>query len=131
MNPKSKLVLKKIVRECLLEILSEGFGNELLESKKVTKNIKKPKLKQKRNFNNKLNEAITTITDDSLMQSILMDTAKNTLQEQLKHEKHNFGQALNQEEIASETNSGIDLNGVFKEASNNWSAMAFGNKKNM
>jgi hypothetical protein len=132
----AKQALKNIVKECLLEILSEGL-NEGIRRKDEQK---KPAVRSEIAKNNKLmeakakssiDEAINNVTDDDVMRSILADTAKRTLSEQLQHESHLPQQNSIMADIAPQ-NAGIDVNSMFSEAASNWSQMAFGNaKKNL
>ena len=132
----AKQALKNIVKECLLEILSEGL-NEGIRRKNEQK---KPAVRSEIAKNNKLmeakaksriDEAISNVTDDDVMRSILADTAKRTLSEQLQHESHLPQQNSIMADIAPQ-NAGIDVNSMFSEAASNWSQMAFGNaKKNL
>jgi hypothetical protein len=128
MNNSAKKALKSIVRECLMEILSEGLGENLNESmrnkprnivnKTALKNNPPAVKRTSKPVNNKLQEAVALATDDELMRSILMDTAQTTLQEQLRSELPNHRNSAIQ--VASQTDSGVDINDLFREASSNW-----------
>ena len=132
----AKQALKSIVKECLLEILSEGLNEGIKRSGKQTK----PVVRSESIKNNKLmeakaklriDEAISNVTDNDVMRSILADTAKRTLSEQLQHESHLPQQNSMMADIAPQ-DAGIDVNSMFSEAASNWSQMAFGNaKKNL
>ena len=128
--------LKKIVKECLFEILleaSEGDG-QILESRKAKKpqprqkahpaldNIrvgKKPKAKPvKRNPID-----VSSITSDPVMAAIFQDTAATTLVEQSAAEKnprsHHGGDS------AARAVAQSDPQDLFGDASKNWAALAF------
>ena len=130
----SRSALKGIVKECLVEILSEGIGSTEA-SINETVNRKPPKRsrgtrKNQRSpldtvtFDNKVNEAVSDLTDDPIMASIFADTAKTTLQEQY---------AAGQPGGQSSNDPGVDLNSLdadlFSGASQNWAYLAFDDKK--
>jgi len=99
--------LKDIVKECLVEILSEGIGApKLSPSQKSTRT----RLQQKKNrkiaesrrnrvpdeygdipsVNNSEKRVLKTdITSDPTLNAILADTAKSTLQEQISADRRN------------------------------------------
>lgn len=136
----TKQQLKKIVKECLLEILSEGLGSSLQDSE-LQENLQPNKNRFASNSQHSpsqslrpalstisygkkqpiANESIKTITKDPLMAAILADTAKTTLVEQdssrasqpsIDHASH----------IVSEADP-VDLFG--EEAQMKWNALAF------
>lgn len=81
----TKSSLKSIVKECLLEILAEGLGEntsiQLTETK--TRKISKKKTRIKNNdFNKSVKNTAKILTDDPVMQAMFADTAETTLQEQ-------------------------------------------------
>lgn len=112
----SKSVLKDIVKECLIEILSEGLVSgtktssksrrqksetlkeSLISSSRIQKseskpNFKKPSYLDSINFNQeekiqntKLDEIASSVTSDPVLSEMLMDTAHTTLQEQIAAE---------------------------------------------
>jgi hypothetical protein len=88
---------KQLIKECLMEILVEGFGNELpmvAETYSHKKSNGAPHLKQKKRMPRPsqveaqqavpepLMENVKLLSDDPIMASIFVDTAKTTLQEQ-------------------------------------------------
>ena len=125
--------LKSIVKECLVAILAEGIGtttalNEVAENSRRQEkmlSIKKEQerlTKHRKNLDRKISETVSNITTDTLMQDILADTARNTLQEQIQHDRGaNSG--------PSPGNEGISLDNIFSESANNWSQLAFDDKK--
>lgn len=125
----TKSILKGIVKECLVEILSEGVN---IDSQSVglksspTANSKKKSLSKKQDavnlkeFDKKVDSTVNALTDDPIMKEIFADTAKSTLQEQLQHDGRP-GQGT----PAKSTDKGIDLDNIFQGASTNWSKLAF------
>jgi hypothetical protein len=132
MSNDAKRALKGLVRECLMEILTEGLGDGLNESvrsrsmvasKPVGPKAKQPVSKPSRPVANRLHETVAMVTDDELMRSILMDTAQTTLQEQLRSEipSHAHGAVPM---TTNQTDSGVDINDLFREASSSWNAIS-------
>lgn len=126
----TKSVLKGIVKECLVEILSEGVS--LSPDSLVSKTVKKSNPKQRRlsenhdsvdlkAFDEKVDNTVNALTDDPIMKEIFADTAKSTLQEQLQHDGKN-GKGTNTGHAAQPS---IDLDNIFKGVSTNWSKLAF------
>ena len=127
----SRAVLKSLVKECLVEILSEGLvgaSEQIQESKKVAAKRKPAPVTKKRKVVKEavIPETIKGMTDDPLMQSIFADTAKTTLREQMSAES-------NPRVIAGDSVSRIvdesDPAELFGEAANNWAHLAFSEKK--
>ena len=139
MAKMSRNGLKKLVKECLLEILSEGIGSTPSAAPSNTRRAqkKRPAQKQQRlprdtvRFDSAVQETVESITGDSMMQQILAETARTTLQEQNKYEGNGVQSANPTPEMLSGNGTaGIDLSGVFEGASENWSSLAFAEKKN-
>jgi hypothetical protein len=113
MSKLTKDALKVIIKECLVEILSEGLGSksQLKESfdrkPAQTQAQRQPTIQSKRtifdqmgeSFQNKkkqlptgnsfdkiVKNTVNMVTDDPLLQSLLEDTARTTYQEQMGHE---------------------------------------------
>ncbi|MBG17544.1 MAG: hypothetical protein CMB77_04250 [Euryarchaeota archaeon] len=125
----SRAVLKSLVKECLVEILSEGLvgaSEQIQESKQISSRRTAPAKKRKPVKKDVIPETVKGITDDPLMQSIFADTARTTLQEQTNAER-------NPRVIAGDTISTSvaqeDLGDLFGEAANNWASLAFSEKK--
>mgnify|MGYP001449605852 CR=1 FL=1 len=147
----TKTQLKGIVKECLVEILTEGLasGSHLLETRApVQKNTKSRKRTPSRSqspaldkvlytprqeapqppasnekFNNAINETVSTLTNDPVMSQIFADTARTTLQERMQAESGQPGAPSMIETAAP----GVDIDQVdiFSESSQNWAALAF------
>jgi hypothetical protein len=91
-----KSEFKKIVKECLMEILVEGFGEELPSLTEATKGHRRRRAAKKTGQNNNtqqekiqnakqqkhIMERVNNITSDPVMASIFAETAATTLQEQ-------------------------------------------------
>jgi len=134
MGNDAKRALKGLVRECLMEILTEGLGDNLNESvrskpalvvRKEQPKARPTAVKQTRPVASKLHETVAMVTDDELMRSILMDTAQTTLQEQLRNElpNHSHGASV-VPTVANPADSGVDINDLFREAASSWDAIA-------
>lgn len=125
----SRTVLKSLVKECLVEILSEGLvgaNEQIQESKKVAAKRKAPAKKRKLIKEDIIPETVKGITDDPLMQSIFADTARTTLQEQTNAERN--PRVIAGDSI-SQTVDREELGDLFGEAANNWASLAFSEKK--
>ena len=106
----NKEAVKKLIKECLIEILAEGLMADSFPSKNAaaakkkteTFQNKKPKTifdqldevrsgQKQTNHPNLMKQRITdsvrVATNDPILQSILAETAKTTLQEQLQYEQ--------------------------------------------
>jgi hypothetical protein len=122
----SKKQLKSVVKECLVELLSEGLESNLasLSSKKqaaVQRKQEEQRLAEHRQrFEVNVDNAVSHVTDDPVMQSILQDTARTTLQEQTSNDKSSRSSMS-----SAPGTAGIDLDTIFQEPKNNWSKLAF------
>ena len=152
MAKMTKNMLKGIVKECLVELLSEGLapqGDIVLERKTRTRPERQPVQNKKRSifdqmdrsfagrepttdFESAVSSAARTATDDPILREILADTAKTTLQEQLRHEPVSMQQPgmpqpsgidLMDSDSSAEASSGagLDIHSLFGEVTNNWS----------
>ncbi len=120
--------LKGIVKECLVEILAEGLSSDEPKSNKANSLQKSRRDEERRlaehrkKFEYRVEDTVSSITDDPIMASIFKDTATTTLQEQ--HEKNGQPQGL----VNPNSNGGVNLDGIFGGASENWSKLAFDSK---
>lgn len=134
----TKTVLKGIVKECLVEILSEGLlGNSgMIENrarpqKKKTQpsgNRASSKTANNAKFQKKLQETTRALTQDPVMAAIFEDTARTTLQEQIHNESTPMVPRHDLSEDASTSDAAADQ---FFEGASNWATLAFSDKKNI
>ena len=125
--------LKGIVKECLVEILSEGIGGssghsleisreEKLKNKRASLEAENRRLEEhRRSLDNKIETTVASLTNDSIMQEILADTARTTLQEQSSADRR-----PGHPDVSS---PGINLDSIFSESAQNWSQLAFADKQ--
>ncbi len=149
----TKSQLKGIVKECLVEILTEGLasGTHLLESRSGPAPKRRAQSRNKaparsgghaldkvmytprqevpmeparqQRFDNAINETVSTLTNDPVMSQIFADTARTTLQEMSHAESGKPGAPSMMETAAPGVN--IDEVDIFSESSQNWAALAF------
>lgn len=126
----TRQALKGIVKECLVEILSEGISAKNVSTKKTdnaSRQARIERIKQeeqrlvehRKKFDRKIDTAVSNLTDDSVMRDILADTARTTLQEQLSHEGNS----------PSGGSPGVDIGSLFDQSETNWASLAFADKK--
>lgn len=117
-----KSQLKSLIKECLIEILTEGLGdvslsppkkNSVVESKQKVQPQPRPKPSVV------LKNVIENVTKDSVMQSILADTANTTYKTMLEND-HGGNNAVNVEQI---NGSPEDIFG--EENAGKWASLAF------
>lgn len=134
----TKKVLKSIVKECLVEILSEGISSEELISAKQSTRLSRTDLKEKRSkvprpaldnvtFNTAINEATSAITNDPVMSAIFADTARTTLQNQYGAENNRNMVDISNADSATKLVANNDIEDLF-EGANNWANLAFSDK---
>jgi hypothetical protein len=133
---------KQLIKECLMEILVEGFGNELSVVAEAYSHKKSngasPRLKQKKRMPRRsqveaqqvvpepLMENVKLLSDDPIMASIFVDTAKTTLQEQ-----RGGTPLVTAQNSDNATMLAAQLDPVELEGSSKWADLAFstpGNK---
>ena len=126
----TKSHLKSIVKECLLEILSEGLGaskstNTRSSALRRKKEVEDKRLKEHRQkFEVRVDDAVSTITENPIMQSILQDTARTTLQEQIANETPTSSQP-GVSAPGGTSGPGINLDSIFDGPNENWGKLAF------
>ena len=133
----TKTQLKGIVKECLVEILSEGLSVSedapLVEAKRRKKSSMKLKAEEqrlkehRRKLETRVADTVSVVTDDPIMQAILSDTAKTTLQEQTQNEppsSRSGGNFQNYADLGS-SSAGINLDSIFETPSKSWADIAF------
>jgi len=151
----SKGQLKSIVKECLIEILSEGidssppkprtkkrsqntkvqFENDARQRRPALDNIRygvamnegaRPTIKEKNvGFDEAVSSAVGSLTDDPMMASIFSDTAVTTLQEQLETDGAP-GSGMGGQPMIEHVN---DPTNAFGDAAANWATLAFADNK--
>tara|TARA_R100000030_G_scaffold93491_1_gene79702 strand:+ start:240 stop:635 length:396 start_codon:yes stop_codon:yes gene_type:complete len=127
----TKNVLKTVVKECLIEILSEGFNISKDKSEiNISNAVNEAKSNTRRKtadlvrFENKVKETSNNLTSDPVLSSIFEDTAKTTLQEQLNSPQNLI--AGDRASYAAATNDPLDL---FGDSAGKWAALAFNESK--
>ena len=142
----SRVVIKNIVKECLIEILEEGLSTSsssfLSESRKSPRQLNDTAARSDRkrmskknipdnkrvnlDFESNVDSVASSMTSDPVLSSILVDTAKTTLQEQQSGEQH--GGSLIQPspgDAASQEMNDSDPTEVFSESASKWADLAF------
>jgi hypothetical protein len=125
--------LKGIVKECLVEILSEGLNTESIEVESAKTAATKTKhhsrqaeekrlAEHRKKFDYRVEDTVSGLTDDPIMASIFKDTASTTLQEQYE----NRGATAPLSDPTRQT--GVSLDGLFGNATTNWEKLAFEDK---
>lgn len=139
----SRSMLKGIVKECLMELLSEGLSNggdeDLNESLEFSKSLKRKSYKNDAGFKSsqekvvnpsfkeKTKQIISNATKDPIMASILEDTASTTLQEQNGADRPNQFTAKSSDSYSQIVNESDPME-MFEGSSSNWAALAFSDK---
>jgi hypothetical protein len=131
----TKTQLKSLVKECLVEILSEGLSTEtsaLTESRELRSPKPKKRVKPKSSpaldkisFGQTVSNTVSALTDDPVLADIFGDTARTTLQEQLSAEQGAPGAGVSS---LSNSDPGINTE-VFGGASDRWADLAFASAK--
>jgi len=139
----TKSSLKGLIKECLIELLSEGLStspNALKESINDTSFLSKSKSntnqqntkstkKQNKNprFEDNAKQTIKNVTSDPVMAEIFADTANNTLQEQIQAEGKSAKTSVYGDNAAKAMDTIDDLSDIFGDATSNWANLAFEN----
>lgn len=143
----TKSSLKGIIKECLIELLSEGLSSspenlaesftrgdivkETINKDKHTGTKKSLNREKPRNpnFEKAAMQTVNSITSDPIMAEMFADTASGTLQEQIQAEgklpANRFGDSA-----AKKIDAIDDVSELFGEASGNWADLAFSEAKN-
>lgn len=122
----TKKVLKSVVKECLLEIFSEGFSASRVSSKRDFEEVVSEVAIPKTNtadlirFQKKVKETSNSLTEDPVLSSIFEDTAMTTLQEQTSAPGH-----VSAGDRAAYQSSISDPKDMFGESAEKWAALAF------
>jgi hypothetical protein len=133
MSKLKRSALKSVVKECLLEILSEGIGTntnaaEIIQSRgNAAAQQDLSENTERHTQNNSMKDAIAGITDDPILAEVLGDTAKTTLVEQAGADRQ--GQ-LSQMRTTSKGGMTDDREDQQEpDGASHWSALAFADKK--
>lgn len=134
----SRSKLKGLIKECLIEILTEGAGDKatttkglrINESARVSRESKRAAALDNIRFEKSVSSAVSQITDDPLMRSLFADTASTTLQEQLDAEQRGGGTipAGNMDSASYQASQSDPLD-LFADVADNWATLAFDEKK--
>ena len=130
----TKSVLKGIVKECLVEILTEGIISSDPASKAAPKRTRSKTMTRRpepvvenKKFEDKVRQTSTALTDHPLMAAIFEDTARTTLQEQYQATP---SQPVQEDITGTPSFESQDPSGsVIFEGAGNWAALAFAEKK--
>ena len=125
----TKKALKRVVKECLMEILTEGLGGERPRQKPNKSPIPRRRAPDLIQFNKAINETVGNLTTDPVMASIFADTAKTTLQEQINMDGPAGGSQMGGLVSSMPAEKVEDSDKIFGEAVENWAALAFSEKK--
>jgi len=132
--------LKEIVKECLVEILSEGLMNNkdvspvslqqtgIRESNRRKRNHLDNISYNKKKINKRKKPKINTnLTKDPIMNEIFADTANSTLQEQVSADrKSGMAAVANQGDAAAKLVNKSTPEKLFgEEAASKWASLAF------
>ena len=139
----TKAELKSIIKECLLEILTDGLGESLNEVKQKKnqaqklveekEHVRRMQLRKK-----EVADSVSFATNDPVLREVLAHTAKTTLREQIDADRQpqNYSvQSMTSEYADDEaglpitSGAGIDIGSIFGGASKNWQNSAFSSKK--
>ena len=146
----TKTALKLIVKECLVEILQEGLMSpQLTESKTANRTRTRDSrlsevserrigldkisinrsLEENKNFEKNIKRTASQLTDDPVLSSILMDTAKTTLQEQVSADRNGpRGMSVptsHSGDSAARKMANSNPEDLFAESSSKWADLAF------
>ena len=140
----TKTELKSIIKECLLEILTDGLGESLNEVKQ--KKVQAQKIVEAKEHERRMQlrkkemaDSVSYVTDDPILRKVLSHTAQTTLKEQMANDRipsnaRNIIQESNDDfdDVgASSGDPGIDISSIFGGATKNWAAAAFAPSKKM
>jgi hypothetical protein len=126
--------LKSIVKECLVEILSEGIKNQNVDEENT---YNKNRIKENKNNNflksNKRKKSLlrskkainTNLTEDPILNEMLADTASSTLAEQIEAESRGGILISKQGDQAAKIVDQSNPEDLFREESDKWASLAF------
>lgn len=140
MKKSDRELIKNVVKECLIEILSEGIlaNNKTEENFSIKENSRKKRIREsktsyldKMSYEKKSQPAArkpsinTNLTNDSVLNSILADTAQSTLQAQIAAESRGHSSQMSSAgDAAARIVAESNPEDLF-ESSSKWSKLAF------
>ena len=139
MKESDRQIIKNVVKECLIEILSEGIlGSNTPVRKKKRNHNRKKKVNESKNKFSHLDKISyskkkkqpqpsmnTNLTNDAVLNSLLADTAQNTLQDQTAAEsRRHTAQIRTSGDAAARLVADSNPEDLFESASK-WSKLAF------
>lgn len=124
--------LKSIVKECLVEILSEGLNQDNITNKSINENTKNlsPSSSERKIRKSKRKKKIksinTKLTDNPVLNEMLAETASSTLNEQiLADNKNPVSLTATQGDSAAKIVDSTNPEDLFGDASDKWASLAF------
>lgn len=129
MSKLKRSALKSVVKECLLEILSEGINTQQVENLQPRGNAVAQEAineVQTKPQSKSMQEAIAGITSDPILASVLGDTAQTTLIEQAGADRQ--GQ-MRQMRSTGTQQTGTANQFQEPDGESHWAALAFADKK--
>lgn len=120
----SKSVLKALIKECLIEILVEGFDAKSVNPLKESL-IREPKINKQEQ--EQVNKPAVFKTGNPIMDEIFEHTAKTTLQEQTSAEIPTYTQILKEEKAISTNDDEIPM--IESQQNKIWTTLAFAQPK--
>jgi len=130
MSKLKRSALKSVVKECLLEILSEGINTQATTTIQPQSNfvaqeqLREKTQPQEQTKSKSIQEAIAGITSDPILASVLGDTAQTTLIEQSGADRQNQMRQMRS------TGSQYSQARQEEDGESHWAALAFADKKN-
>jgi hypothetical protein len=131
MSKLKRSALKSVVKECLLEILSEGINTQQVtnlqprgnavatQALAETKQIEPSQL---------MKDTIAGITSDPILASVLGDTAQTTLVEQAGADRQGQLRQMRVPSVGGQDSSERQV--AEPDGESHWAALAFADKKN-
>lgn len=130
MSKLKRSALKSVVKECLIEILSEGINTENIKNLQPRGNFaaqQKLETNSSKNQSESMINTIAEITSDPILAEVLGDTAQTTLLEQ-----SNADRTSQLRKMRATGNVPRGTSEQFQEPDGNshWAALAFADHKN-
>jgi hypothetical protein len=129
MSKLKRSALKSVVKECLLEILSEGINTQQVTNLQPKGNeVAQQELSEIKRIeqSSTMKDTIAGITSDPILASVLGDTAQTTLIEQAGADRQ--GQIRQMKSTVSSDQGGLSETHEV-DGESHWAALAFADKK--